>query len=133
MKLVTFLRLLGWLLFLLAAWCLMHVGYSATVDQSQIYTTGDTEFRWVLTPDYGYLPIDTNGDIVSGLSQAGTVVWLVDDSQHVDIAAPPCCGPTPPPPAEPTMVTPEPKPLLLVGGFLIGWSIAFWYGSRRRK
>jgi hypothetical protein len=90
------------------------------VDESEIYASGITEFHWVLTHDYGYLPIDTAGRIVSGLTD-GFTPWLVDDeSQGVE---PPCCqpGPQSPPPTPRVIVTPEPGTLLMVGAGLVGF------------
>jgi hypothetical protein len=90
---------------------------SIIVDESQIYESGITEFHWVLTRDYGYLPIDTAGRVVSGLTD-GFTPWLVDDgSQGVK---PPCCqsGPPSPPPTPRVIVTPEPGTLLMIGAGL---------------
>jgi PEP-CTERM motif len=90
---------------------------SIIVDQSQIYTSGFTEFHWVLTQDYGYLPIDTAGRIVSGLTD-GFTPWLVDDGSQG--YKPPCCqpGPPSPPPTPRVTVTPEPGTLLMIGAGL---------------
>jgi hypothetical protein len=91
---------------------------SIIVDETQIYASGNTEFHWVLMRDYGYLPIDTAGRIVSGLTD-GFTHWLVDDESQG--SNPSCCqpGPPSPPPMPRVFVTPEPGTVLMIGAGLV--------------
>lgn len=96
---------------------------AGTIDQTQVYTSGPTEFHWELTQDYGYLAIDTAGQIVSGLTD-GFTPWLIEDGTPAGkpIVEPPCDpGPiAPPSPGPPhTTATPEPATFLLVGIVLV--------------
>ena len=93
------------------------------MDQSQIWVTDGTEFRWIWQQDYGYEPIDQRGQIVSGLTD-GAIVWLVDDDslgrgvccQPGPPGPPgPAAGPPSPPPTPQVTVTPEPGTLLMIG------------------
>jgi hypothetical protein len=98
---------------------------SIIVDESQIYSSGITEFHWVLTQDYGYLPIDTAGRVVSGLTD-GFTPWLVDEASQG--SKPPCCqqGPPSPPPTPRIAATPEPGTFLMLGAGLFGLALSKW-------
>jgi hypothetical protein len=88
------------------------------VDQTQIWDTNVTQFRWIQQPDNSYEAIDLRGQVVSGLTD-GAIVWLVDDSSGGSGL---CCQPAPPssPPTPQVTVTPEPGTLLMMVGGLIG-------------
>jgi hypothetical protein len=107
------------------------------VDETQIWDTGVTQFRWIWQQDYGYEPIDLQGRIVSGLTD-GAIVWLVDDGSSGSAL---CCqpgppGPPPTPPTPPTppppqvTVTPEPGTLLMMGAGLLSLAGVYWKPRR---
>jgi hypothetical protein len=99
------------------------------VDETQIWDTDGTQFRWIWQENYGYEPIDLQGRIVSGLTD-GAIVWLVDDGSG---GSGPCCQPGPPsppptPPTPPVTVTPEPGSLWIMGAGLLSLAGLYWKG-----
>ena len=94
--------------------------HAGIIEPNQIWTSGPTVYEWVLTADYGYLPIATDGEIVTGITFGFNPMPLDGNATPNGVlfnnpAAPlPPESPTTQVTESPAVITPEPSEILVL-------------------